>query len=154
MLTDVLMGASFSTFLMDPNRAVDITPNSIRERSCSQGIDVRGGQTCEQVVFLAAGIDQVGADLATVATFPDADAWLAEDHQGYVLHFTEGNRNWQFDNATDCRVYQTQMLTTTLGAFMLCSKNSSPNTLQARKSSRPIFEWQKLLLQSCCFMLT
>lgn len=140
MLTDVLFGAAFTMFLMDSNHAIDITPASSRQKSCSQGIDVRGGQTCEQVVFLAAGIDQVGAEVATVTASPNADVWLAEDHQGYVLHFTEGNRNWEFDNATDCRVYYTQKLGTTLGAFMMCSKNTSPNTLQARKSSHLFLE--------------
>jgi hypothetical protein len=146
MITDVLFGVAFTMFLMDSGHAIDITPAASREKSCSQGIDVRGGQTCEQVVYLAAGIDQA-PEIATATTFPNADVWLAEEHQGYVLHFTEGNRNWEFDNATECRVYRTQMITKTLGAFMMCSKNTTPNNLQARKSSHPLFERPGLLAQ-------
>ena len=135
-LTDVFFGAGFSQFLLDPNHAIDITPAASLQKSCSQGIDVRGGQTCERVVFLAAGIDQVANKVATYANFPEADAWLVEDHQGYVLHYTEGNRNWSFDNDTECRVYYTKLLTTTIGAFMICVKNTTPNQLQARKCNR------------------
>ena len=105
LLTDVLFGAAFTMFLIDSNHAIDITPAASREKSCSQGIDVRGRQTCKQVVFLAAGIDQVGAKVTIVTAFLNADIWLAEDYQGYILHFTEGNRNWQFDNATEYQVY-------------------------------------------------
>jgi hypothetical protein len=136
----VLFGAGFTQFLLDSNHVVDITDAASLQRSCSQGIDVRGGQTCERTVFLVAGIDQVASDVATVSDFPEADVWLVEDIQGYVLHFAEGNRNWRFDNATECRVYYTTVLTTTLGAFMMCVKNTAPNQLQARECSHHFFD--------------
>jgi hypothetical protein len=140
LLTDVLFGATFSTFLTDPNHVVDITPATIRQKSCSQGIDVRGGQTCEQIVFLAAGIDQVGGEVAKTSSFPNADVWLTEDHQGYVLHFTEGDVNWQFDNVTDCRVYYTKKIKLTIGAYMMCSKNITPSSIQARECNCLLLE--------------
>lgn len=136
-LTDVLFGAGFTMFLMDSNHAIDITPVASRRRSCSQGIDVRGGQTCERVVFLVAGLDQVAPQAAMATGFPEADTWVIEDTQGYVLNFTEGNRNWGFDNATECRVYHTAALATTIGAIRLCVKNTAPNNLQARTSIAP-----------------
>jgi hypothetical protein len=149
LLTDTLFGAGFTQFLLDPNRAVDITPAAIQRKSCSQGIDVRGGQTCERSVFLAAGIDLVASVLVTSTTFPEADVWLVENHQGYVLHFTEGNRNWKFDNATECRVYHTMALKHSLGSFMMCVKNSTPNNLQARECSQLFV--MVLGPRLCCF---
>jgi hypothetical protein len=66
-------------------------------------------------------------------TYPQADAWLVETHQGYVLRFSEGNNSWEFANDTECRTYHTEVLTTTLGAFMLCVKNVAPNQIRASK---------------------
>ncbi|EXJ73486.1 uncharacterized protein A1O5_03247 [Cladophialophora psammophila CBS 110553] len=134
--TDILLGATFSQFLDDPSRAVDITPDASRRRSCAFGADVRGGQTCERAVYLAAGQEEIAAQVTTDA-HPQADAWLVEDHQGYVLRFTEGDHtsSWTFDNGTECRTYYTEALTSTLGAFRFCAKNVATNQIQARISS-------------------
>ncbi|KIW89243.1 uncharacterized protein Z519_10096 [Cladophialophora bantiana CBS 173.52] len=132
--TDILLGATFSQFLNDPSRAVDITPDASRRRSCALGVDVRGGQTCERAVYLAAGQEEIAAQVTTDA-HPQADSWLVEDHQGYVLRFTEGDHGWAFDNGTECRTYYTEALTSTLGAFRLCAKNVAPNQIHARISS-------------------
>jgi hypothetical protein len=132
----MLFGAGFTQFLLDPNHAVDITPAAGQRESCSQGIDVGSKQTCARSVFLAAGIDQVASVLGTSTKFPEADVWLVENQQGYVLHFTEGNLNWHFDNATECRVYHSMVLKMSLGSFMMCMKNTTPNNLQARECNQ------------------
>ncbi|KIW67244.1 hypothetical protein PV04_06509 [Phialophora macrospora] len=132
--TDILLGASFSGFLDDPSHAIDITPDASRSRSCSLDADVRGKQVCERAVYLAAGQEQLAAQVTTQA-HPQADAWLVETHQGYVLRFSEGNSSWEFANDTECRTYYTEVLTTNLGAFMLCLKNVAPHQIQARVSS-------------------
>ena len=132
-LTDIYFGASFTTFLLDPNRAIDITPAAKRQKSCSLGIDVGSRQTCEQVVFLAGGLELVSSNVATVDDHPEAQAWVAEGHQGYMLTFTEGNKLWEFQNGTECRVYHTELLGLTAGAFRICVKNAASNVIQARK---------------------
>ncbi len=82
MLTDILFGATFSQFLLDPNHAVDITPTGSRKKSCSQGIDVRVEQTCERVVFLAAGLDKIGSEVATVSEYPKPTYGLQKTTRG------------------------------------------------------------------------
>jgi hypothetical protein len=130
-LTDILLGATFSQFLDDPTHAVDISSHS-RSRLCSLGANVQDRQACERAVYLTAGQEQLAAQITTDA-HPQADAWLVEDHQGYILRFTEGDNSWEFDNDTECRTYHTEVLTTTLGAFMLCVKNVAPNQIRASK---------------------
>jgi hypothetical protein len=132
-VTDFLFGASFTLFLLDSNHAIDITPTASREKSCARGIDISAGQTCEQAIYMPAGIDQISSQLAVVADSPNADAWVAEDHQGYVLRFDEGNRSVEFDESTDCRLYETERLSTNLGAILLCVRNSAANVLEARE---------------------
>lgn len=132
--TDVLFGAVFSQFLDDPSHVVDITPDASGRRSCSLGIDVRGEQTCERRLYLTAGQEQLAAQITTNA-HPQADAWYVKDHQGYVLHFEQGDQGhlWAFDNETECRTYHTEVLTTTLGAYMMCVRNVALDQVQASK---------------------
>ncbi|OQV00399.1 hypothetical protein CLAIMM_05896 [Cladophialophora immunda] len=132
-LTDILLGASFSQFLDDPTHAIDISDAS-RRRACSTTADLGSGQTCERVIYLVAGQEEIAAQITTDA-HPRADSWLVEDHQGYVLRFTEGDHGWAFENGTECRTYYTEAVGTALGVFRLCAKNVASNQIQARISS-------------------
>ncbi|OAP58486.1 hypothetical protein AYL99_07576 [Fonsecaea erecta] len=131
--TDILLGASFSQFLDDPTHAVDISDAS-RRKACTATAGVGSGRTCERSIYLAAGQEEIAAQITTDA-HPRADSWLVEDQQGYVLRFTEGDAGWVFDNGTECRTYYTEAVGSTLGAFRLCAKNVASNQIQARYSS-------------------
>ncbi|KIW75121.1 hypothetical protein Z517_11893 [Fonsecaea pedrosoi CBS 271.37] len=131
--TDILLGASFSQFLDDPTHAVDISDVD-RRRACSPSVTVRGEKTCERAIYLAAGQEEIAAQITTDA-HPRADSWLVEDHQGYVLRFTEGDQKWVFETGTECRTYYTEAVGSTLGAFRLCAKNVAPSQIEARISS-------------------
>ncbi|OAL34938.1 hypothetical protein AYO20_05899 [Fonsecaea nubica] len=114
--TDILLGASFSQFLDDPTHAVDISDVD-RRRACSPSVT-----------------EEIAAQITTDA-HPRADTWLVEDHQGYVLRFTEGDQKWVFETGTECRTYYTEAVGSTLGAFRLCAKNVGPSQIEARISS-------------------
>ncbi len=120
--------------MLDSSTASDISPDASQRRACSLGVDVHGRETCERIVYLAAGQDQMAGETTTTA-HPQADSWYVEDHQGYVLHFTQSDQGhlWTFDNATECRTYYTEVLTSSLGAYMMCVKNVAPNHVQASK---------------------
>jgi hypothetical protein len=132
--SDLMLSWKFASFLGDPARSVDLTPESERAKVCGLNADTRDTSGCHQTYFIAGESAFVTPELIIDASFPDADIILASDHRGYLLDFNAGNSTTEFDATRECRTYSSRYLGIQAGAIRLCVANSSPNELEARKS--------------------
>lgn len=128
--TDLVFNLKFYQFLDDPTQAIDISRHGHRLQSCAQGVDTHSEQNCERAVFMVPSMGLLqGTDLMRRADHSEAEAYVAEGTQGYVLRYQQGSQS-DYNTARDCRVYSFLP-----AAFRLCIRNSAENILDTRKFS-------------------
>jgi hypothetical protein len=121
-MTDLLFATRFSEFLIDPTRSIDITSGAKRS-ACESAFNGKAGHICDRTYYVPGGIENVVAWLLSGAAEETADAFVAENQQGYMFDFIyDGNDNQSFDYTKDCKMFGV-----TIGAFAICIKNLSPN---------------------------
>jgi hypothetical protein len=131
--TDLMLSWKFASFLEDPTRSIDLTPESEGGKVCGFNADAQDQPGCSRTFFLAMESLLVMPELLANSSFPDADIILASDHRGYLLNFTAGNSTTEFNATSECRTYSSRFWGVQAGAIRLCVGNTSPNELEARK---------------------
>jgi hypothetical protein len=129
IITDQLINAVM--FLSDPTRSVDDTPGHQAAIPCANGPIKQASTRCKRTYFLPAGVEHVAAQLDGNPMAAKSDVFLAMGQQGYFLEYEEGERDWTFDQSSECLTYGFAF-----SAFRLCMKNTKTNALQARKLIR------------------
>ena len=114
-VADQLLQSELSTFLSNPSRAVDITPHEMRTVPCSSRQGFHSAEKCERKYFVAGGIDLTTNGSRSKTDVFSTDVVFAGNQQGYILHFKEGDPNWQFNDTIDCQIYGFPF-----AAFKLC----------------------------------
>ncbi|KAF2727751.1 hypothetical protein EJ04DRAFT_581808 [Polyplosphaeria fusca] len=122
-MADLLFSTSFMYFLTDGTRVIDITPAGARE-DCTQGISSEG--KCKLSYYVAGGIGDFAPSLLASGD-ARADAFLAENQQGYVFDYEDGNKDWTYDLDNECVVFGAD-----IAAWALCLKNGIDNEIRAR----------------------
>jgi hypothetical protein len=131
--TDLLLSWKFASFLGDPTRSIDLTPESERAKVCGLNADTQDSSGCNRTYFIPGENTLVMPELVSNASFPNADIILASNHRGFLLNFNAGNSTTEFDATSECRTYSSRYFGVQAGAVRLCVSNSSPNELEARK---------------------
>jgi hypothetical protein len=131
--SDLMLSWKFPSFLGDPSRSVDLTPESERTKVCGLNAAAQDPSGCHRTYFIAGESLLVTPELLIDASFPEADIILASDHRGYLLHFNTGDSTTEFNATQECRTYSSRYLGIQAGAVRLCVGNSSPNEIEARK---------------------
>jgi hypothetical protein len=126
IITDQLINAVM--FLSDPTRAVDITPGPLAAIPCANGPHNDESTKCKRSYYLPAGVEHVAAELDDSPLAHKSDAFLAVGQQGYHLEYEEGQREWAFEQATECLNYGFPF-----AAIRVCMKNTRSDILQARQ---------------------
>jgi hypothetical protein len=134
-LTDLLLTLNPGGFLEDPTRSIDLTPESEGARGCGFNEDAQDQSGCNRTIFLPMESVLVMPELLYNSSFPDADIVLASDHRGYLLNFTAGDSTAEFNATSECRTYSSRFWGFQAGAIRLCVRNTSPNELEARKTT-------------------
>jgi len=81
-------------FLSDKARALDLTPNSQLSIPCGDGPQMPSTSRCERTFFVPGGVDYAATQFANDST--QSDFFLAENQQGLVVYFREGEPDWVF----------------------------------------------------------
>jgi hypothetical protein len=134
-LADLLLTWKSGGFLEDPTRSIDLTPESEGAKVCGLNEDAQDQSGCNRTFFLPMESVLVVPELFSDSSFPDADIVLASDHRGYLLNFTAGDSTAEFDATSECRTYSSRFWGYQAGAIRLCVGNTSPNELEARKTT-------------------
>ena len=112
-------------FLLDPRKVIDITTADRGSQSCSMGYNIRLAQVCTRTVFLP-----VMAGAALDQTYPEADPVVLRNAIGYQLEFSSLDEAFQFEQASDCRIYGSDQT-----AFELCLRSENDARMAASKCS-------------------
>lgn len=129
VIIDQLSQAQLSQFLVDPSRAIDLTPSSLRSKPCTLGVNSLTAQNCQRSFFVPGGVEFAAPEVQENRASSDMDIFLVRNQQGYMLDFDEGDSTWREKNPADCQVYGFPF-----AAFYLCLRDSGYNILDARKS--------------------
>ena len=132
-LTDLMLSWKSGSFLEDPTRSIDLTPESEGAKVCGLNADAQDQSGCNRTFFVPMESMFVVPELLSNSSFPDADIILASDHRGYLLNFTAGDSTAEFNATSECRTYSSRIWGVQVGAVRLCVGNTSPNELEARK---------------------
>ncbi|KAH8590742.1 hypothetical protein B0O99DRAFT_300340 [Bisporella sp. PMI_857] len=135
--SDLLLSWKFSSFLGDPARSIDLTPEAERAKVCGLNADALDQSGCHRTYFLSGESMFIMPELVVDASFPDANIVLVRNHRGYLLDFNTGDSTTEFDAAQECRTYSSRYLGAQAGAIRLCVSNSSSNELEARLVTCP-----------------
>jgi hypothetical protein len=134
-ITDLVLSWKFGGFLEDATRAIDLTPESEGAKVCGLNADAQDQSGCKRTFFVAMESVLVVPELLYSSSFPDADIILVSDHRGYLLKFTAGDSTTEFNATSECRTYSSRFWGYQAGAIRLCVGNTSPNELEARKTT-------------------
>ncbi|PGH18383.1 hypothetical protein AJ79_00450 [Helicocarpus griseus UAMH5409] len=122
-MTDLLYSSRFEGFLFDSTASYDLTSPAARSTCDVEDPDIR---RCVLRYYITAGIENFAPEFLSV-NHNHADAFLAENQNGYVLEYQDGSDDWQYNWQTECSLYGVG-----LGAWALCLKNAASNIIQAR----------------------
>lgn len=135
--TDLMLSWGFASFLGDPGRSVQLTPQSDMAKVCSLNAGAQDTSGCHRTYFVAGDSLFVVPELLVDESVPDADIILTTNHRGYLLDFNAGDSTKNFNETSECRTYSSRYLSFQVGAVRLCVGNSGPSELEARKKAHP-----------------
>jgi hypothetical protein len=130
VMEDLLFNMDYSSFLMNPMNAFDITPKTERHQYCATGVHVYGNHSCSRTVSVNGALELVDAQLLNSTQYPQADVMLSQNQQVYILEYRDGITH-SFDNTTDCMTISSGPT-----AYQLCLANDQDQSLLARKWCR------------------
>ena len=123
---DLTFGGTFADFLSG-GHVVEITPDSDKT-GCTASWRDAGGRPCEATFYLPAGIVPSVSALLNSSDLASSDIVLAEDQRGSILHFEDGDRQWNFNATSECSAHGFNQI-----GISMCFKNGNPNEILARK---------------------
>lgn len=126
LVADEILQAQSDMFLSDPSHAIDITPGPLRSVPCTKGPSSHSGQSCERTFFMPGGVELAAPTVNNDEGLLETDVFLAQNQQGYLLHFQEGDKQWLSGETANCEVYGFPF-----GAYRLCLENAADNVLDA-----------------------
>jgi hypothetical protein len=134
IMQDLLLNRDYMLFLTDASRCVDVSPGRSNHQKCAKGLSIDGNQTCTRTVSLNGALELVDSVLTShLNDNPNADVFLSENQQVYLLEYTEGVAH-SYNDVTDCRVF-----TSAITSYKLCIADIAPSTVVARKFRRMRF---------------
>jgi hypothetical protein len=83
---------------------------------------------CRARYYIPGGIESSIPALLNNSDFANSDVFLAQEQQGYVFEFEDGDPQWQYNATSECSAYGLDQT-----AFALCLKNGGTNEILARK---------------------
>jgi hypothetical protein len=128
-MADLLFSTSFMFFLSDGTRVVDTTSTAAREQ-CRRSDQGKG--ECKLSYYVAGGVDDFAPALLA-SGYSHADAFIAQDQQGYVFEYQDGSNEWQYETDKQCTIFGAGV-----AAWALCLKNGKDdNEIQAKLMDCP-----------------
>jgi hypothetical protein len=127
---DAMWGVNMDEFLLNPRIVIDITPAERGSQSCSLGYDVGLSQVCARTAFIP-----IVVGVALDQTYPEADLVVLQNSIGYQLEFSSLDEDFQFEQASDCRIFGSDRV-----AFELCLRSENDARIAASKCG-PMIVW-------------